>query len=360
MPTLTIHSTHGAYDVVVEAGGLAAVGELCRTRDLQLPGSVVSNTTVGPLYGARATAWTGPTPPRLDLPDGEIHKRWPAVERICAAWLEEGLHRRSAALALGGGVVTDTTGFAAAVYLRGIDWIAAPTTLLAMVDAAVGGKTGVNLEQGKNLVGCFWPPRLVVADPEVLSSLPLRELRAGLAEVVKAAWIGDRDILELVDRPVTSVTDLTSAAWQEIIVRAIAVKQEIVAADEREGGRRKALNLGHTLGHALETATRYSRFLHGEAVAWGLVGEGRLAHRCGLLSTDGLARLEGAVARLGSLPPVADLDPEAILAPLGRDKKRDHDGVGWVLPTDDGVELDVRVTADELRTILESLDQPSS
>jgi 3-dehydroquinate synthase len=360
MPTLTIHSTHGAYDVVVEGGSLAAVGELCRARDLRLPTAVVSNTTVGSLYGAHAAAGIERTPRRLDLPDGEIHKRWPAVERICTAWLEGGLHRQSAVLALGGGVVTDTTGFAAAVYLRGIDWIAAPTTLLAMVDAAVGGKTGVNLEQGKNLVGCFWPPRLVVADPEVLSSLPPRELRAGLAEVVKAAWIGDRGILDLVDRPVTSIADLAATAWQEIIVRSIAVKQEIVAADEREGGRRKALNLGHTLGHALETATGYSRFLHGEAVAWGLVGEGRLANRRGLLSTDGLSRLEGAVARLGSLPAVSDLDPETILAPLGRDKKRDHDGVGWVLPTDDGVELDVRVTPDELRTVLGTLGQPSS
>jgi len=351
MTTLTVTSHRGDYDMVVEHGALDRLADLCAARGIPHPSSVVTDTTVGPLHARRAAAAMA-SPPPLELSDGEIHKRWPTVERVCIAWLDSGVHRSSTVAAVGGGVVTDTVGFAAAVYLRGVDWIAAPTTLLAMVDAAVGGKTGVNLEQGKNLVGAFWPPRLVVADPTVLATLPPRELRAGLVEVVKGAWIDDRGLLDLVDRPIVRVDDLAPGAWEQVIARAAGVKARIVSADEREGGRRKALNLGHTIGHALEAATGYGRFLHGEAVAWGLIAEGRLARRRGLLGEDAAGRLERSVARLGPLPSIADLDPDRVLAALVRDKKRDDLGVAWVLPTDDGVALDARIGADEVREVL--------
>ena len=172
MPTVTVTSARGAYDVVVERGAVERLGSLCAARGVPTPAAMVTDTTVGPLHARRAaTATACPAP--LELPDGEVHKRWHAVERVCTAWLAMDVHRSNTVAAVGGGVVTDTVGFAAAVYLRGTDWIAAPTTLLAMVDAAIGGKTGVNLEQGKNLVGAFWPPRLVVADPSVLTTLPV-------------------------------------------------------------------------------------------------------------------------------------------------------------------------------------------
>ncbi len=220
-----------------------------------------------------------------------------------------------------------------------------------MVDAAIGGKTGVNLDVGKNLVGAFWHPRLVVADVDTLRTLPQRELRAGLAEVVKSAWIGDHGLLDLVDPDAPIANDL----WEKLVRRSMIVKIDIVEADEREAGLRKALNLGHTLGHALETVTGYRRFLHGEAVAWGLRAVTRISRARGLMSSGSAERLERAVSRLEPLPPVADLSADAILEHLARDKKRDDLGVAWVLPTDDGVMLDQRVTAEEVTQVLAEL-----
>jgi 3-dehydroquinate synthase len=311
---------------------------------------VVSDSTVGPLWGVPAAASLDG--PLIELADGEESKRWPAVEGLLGRWLDGGLHRGDSVAAVGGGVLTDTVGFAAAVYLRGIDWIAVPTTLLAMVDASVGGKTGVNLDQGKNLVGAFWPPRLVVIDVDTLATLPERELRAGMAEVVKTAWIGDHDLLRMVP---SSLDKLPTDRWEELVMRCVAVKAGIVGQDEREAGRRAALNLGHTLGHALEAATGYRRFLHGEAVAWGLLAAARLGARHGLLGNNTANELQAAVASLGPLPSITDIDPDALRSHIGRDKKRDAKGIGWVLPTDDGVVLEQRVETDEALEVFREL-----
>ncbi len=320
------------------------------------PRSVVCDSTVGPLWGTAAAASLDS--PLIELADGEEHKRWSTVEELLGRWLDEGLHRGDSVAAVGGGVLTDTVGFAAAVFLRGISWIVIPTTLLAMVDASVGGKTGVNLDQGKNLVGAFWPPRLVVIDVDTLATLPERELRAGAAEVVKTAWIGDRGLLELMPpSPLNRYTSLSPDEWEELVMRSLAVKAEIVGEDEREAGRRAALNLGHTLGHALEAATGYRRFLHGEAVAWGLLAAARLGGRHGQLGDDGEDQLRAAVAALGPLPPIADIDPESLRSHIGRDKKRDAEGVGWVLPTDGGVVLDQRVETCEVLEVFGELQQ---
>jgi 3-dehydroquinate synthase len=349
-------SSRGGYSVIVGTDLLGRLGEVVDNELGVRPRAVVSNVTVAPLYGQRAAQALG-TPPCLELEDGEVHKRWPTVETLCGSWLEQGLHRADSVLAIGGGVVTDTVGFAAAVYMRGISWVAVPTTLLAMVDAAIGGKTGVNLEGGKNLVGALWHPQLVVADVSTLSTLPERELAAGLAEVIKTAWIGDRSILRLLDRPVAAYCDCAPATWHELIVRSIQVKVRVVETDERESGPRKALNLGHTLGHALEAATEYRRLLHGEAVAWGLMAVESLARRRGLLTADSGALLQAALARLGPLPSIADLSWWRVLEAIVRDKKRDDLGVAWVLPTDEGVALDQRVSAAELQQVFAELQQ---
>jgi 3-dehydroquinate synthetase len=224
-----------------------------------------------------------------------------------------------------------------------------------MVDAAVGGKTGINLEHGKNLVGAFWPPRLVVVDVATLSTLPARELGAGMAEVVKTAWIGDHDLLTMIPRGRIDFDVMTPEEWQALVMRCLAVKTRIVSDDEREAGRRASLNLGHTLGHALEAATGYRRFLHGEAVAWGLLAAARLARRRGVLSASGEEDLRSVVQALDNLPSTADIDLERLRPHIGRDKKRDAEGVAWVLPTDDGVVLNQRVDTDEAIEVFREL-----
>ncbi|MCU0302900.1 MAG: 3-dehydroquinate synthase [Thermoanaerobaculales bacterium] len=346
MIRIELSSAHGDYAVLIGQDLLARLDEILRSEGLDHPRGIVTDATVGPLHGGRVGDALALGV--VELPAGEPHKSWTSVSAICRRWLADRFDRGASVLAIGGGVVTDTVGFAAAVFLRGIAWVAAPTTLLGMVDAAIGGKTGVNLPEGKNLVGAFWPPRLVVADTATLATLPDRELRSGLAEVVKAAWIGDRGLLELLpsDRPPT-YRSMSPEGWQQLVARSVSVKSGIVAADEREGGRRKALNLGHTLGHALEAATSYRRYLHGEAVAWGIEAEAVLARARGLLTPSGETTLRGALDRLGSRPGIADLDAEAVCRFIAVDKKRDAARVGWVLPTDDGVALDQRVETAE-------------
>jgi len=351
---LKVESERGAYSVIAENGAVSRLANMIAEEGLTKPRSVVSDTTVGPLWGGPVARSLGT--PMIELADGEEHKRWPAVDALLGKWLDAGLHRGDTVAAVGGGVLTDTVGFGAAVYLRGIDWVAVPTTLLAMVDASVGGKTGVNLEQGKNLVGAFWPPRLVVIDAETLSTLPERELRAGMAEVIKTAWIGDHELLEMIPR---NVREVSTDQWQEIVMRCAAVKARVVSEDEREAGARAALNLGHTLGHALEAATGYRHFLHGEAVAWGLLAAAKLGRRRGMLSSEGEEAIYTAVANLGPLPSLAEINPEAVGSHIGRDKKKTDEGIGWVLPADKGVVLNQRVVAEEALEVLQDLKNTS-
>jgi 3-dehydroquinate synthase len=355
MQRLEIESERGAYSVIAKTGAVAGLREVIEEHTLSQPRAVVSDTTVGPLWGRPATESL--EVPLVELPDGEQYKRWSTVEDLLRRWLDEGLHRSDTVAAVGGGVLTDTVGFAASVYLRGIDWVAVPTTLLAMVDASVGGKTGVNLEQGKNLVGTFWPPRLVVIDVGTLSTLPKRELWAGMAEVVKTAWIGDHDLLEELPYDLGSYPN---DRWQELVMRCIAVKAKVVSADERESGQRAALNLGHTLGHALEAATGYRYFLHGEAVAWGLLAAVRLGRRRSTLTEDAAEAIESAITSIGPLPPIVDIEPGSLRPHIGRDKKRDATGVGWVLPTDEGVVINQRIETEEALEVFRDLQARSN
>ncbi len=351
----TLELVHGSERAPyhVGEGALGEIADLVRPLGERGQLFVVSDATVGPLYGADVAERLDA--PLLELPVGEEHKRWPAVERILRWLIANQAERSGVVVAVGGGVVTDTAGFAAAIALRGMRWVAVPTTLLGMVDAAVGGKTGVDLDVGKNLVGAFWPPRAVIADPLVLATLDLRQVRSGLAEVVKSAMIAPSTLEHVLDSHLGPVAAGDPMQALELVVGCVRIKAEIVAVDEREAGPRKALNLGHTLTHALEGATDYAGFLHGEAVAWGLLADLRLARDRGLLSTAEALTWAERLQALAPLPGLAALPWESVAPYVGRDKKRQGGRVGWVLPRMGGVVLDVPVTDAEAGTVYAQL-----
>lgn len=324
----------GGYAVLLGAGALDALGPLLRARGVGGRALVVSDGAVGPLYAARAVAsleGAGIPARPATMGRGEAAKSLGTVVRIYAAALEAGLDREGTIVALGGGVVGDTAGFAAASYLRGIRLVQVPTTLLAMVDAAIGGKTGVNLPAGKNLAGAFKQPALVLADPALLASLPERELRGGLAEVVKAALIGEPLLFEDLEQAGAPAPG-DAAAWSGLVLRAARVKAGIVGADPVERGPRLWLNLGHTFAHALERAGNY-RLPHGEAVAVGLVAAARLAAHLELLADPALpGRVEALLARLGLPTRWGGPAVEAVLEAMRPDKKRREGRLRFVLP----------------------------
>jgi shikimate kinase/3-dehydroquinate synthase len=284
---------------------------------------LVSDANVLRLHGERARALLAAQSPLVvELSPGEEHKHIGSVERIWRAALEGSLDRRSRLLALGGGVVTDITGFAAATYMRGVPWFGVPSTLLAMVDASVGGKTGVDLLTAKNAVGAFWQPSRVLCDTALLATEPERGFRGALAEVVKTALIGDPALLELLEAAGQQLSERPAELLVEIVRRSIRVKARIVSEDERESGRRAVLNLGHTVGHALEAVSGYSRLTHGEAVSLGLVAALRIGVALGHTSAELAERGEALLTRLG-LPTDIGAEPlAACLRLIGHDKKR--------------------------------------
>ncbi|MCP1373513.1 3-dehydroquinate synthase [Dyella lutea] len=284
---------------------------------------VISNTTVAPLYldtvakGLEGLHWAS-----FLIDDGEAHKTFDNVGRALAALAKLGATRDACIIALGGGVVGDLAGFTAACWMRGIDFIQLPTTLLAMVDSSVGGKTGVNLPAGKNLVGAFHQPRGVFADIGTLATLPEREFRAGLAEVVKGAAIGDADFFAWLEAHADALAAREPAVVTEAIARKVAYKAGVVARDETEQGERALLNLGHTFGHALETAGRYTSLLHGEAVAVGMVLAAQLSQQLGMAALDDTLRLQRLLDTLGLPTDIPEgMDPQQLLALMRLDKK---------------------------------------
>lgn len=319
------------YDVLTQPGGLAQLGALLRARNLHGPIALVSDAQVAHFWLQTAVASlqaAGYAIHPVIIPPGEAHKTIATVSQLWEAFLAARLERRSTVVALGGGVVGDLAGFAAATFLRGVNWVGAPTTLLAMVDASLGGKTGADLPQGKNLIGAFYPPRLVLADTDTLATLPAAERRSGLAEVVKHGVIGDPALFDLCAQGETAVAQ----NWPQLVSRAMAVKLAIIAADPYEQGQRAALNLGHTIGHAVELASGY-RLRHGEAVAIGMVAEAKLAEQTGV-AEKGVAQQITAVLRALNLPTQIppDLDRQAIIRAVGVDKKRRAGQVHFALP----------------------------
>ena len=323
------------YDVHILSGGLADLGAALRERGLGGPLALVSDENVARFHLDPALASlhrAGYTVQSIVLPPGEANKNIAAVIRLWELFLTAGLERGSAVLALGGGVVGDLAGFAASAFLRGVRWVALPTSLLAMVDASLGGKTGVDLPQGKNLVGAFHPPSLVLADPHLLRTLPETELRNGLAEVLKHGLLGDPELFERCSQGWSAVrTDL-----ERIVRQAVAVKVRVIQEDPYERGARASLNLGHTLGHALEQASDY-RLRHGEAVAIGISAAAWLAERLGLAQSGLAGRIDAALVGLGlptRIPP--GLDRDRIRLGMGLDKKRAAGRLRLVLPQDIG------------------------
>src|ERR1700755_460630 len=255
------------------------------------------------------------------MSDAETHKDMRNVETLCRSLVKGGADRKSLVIAIGGGVTGDTAGFAAASYLRGVALVHVPTTLVSQVDSSIGGKTGVNLPDGKNLVGAFYPPRLILTDPAVLRSLPDREFRGGLAEVIKHAIIADAKMFGYIERNVGKILKRDAAALEYLIPRNAAIKAFVVSKDEKESGLREILNFGHTFAHALESTTKYQRFQHGEAVAWGMMAAALLGHEVAGAPADVLSRIVALVRRIGPLPPWPDAKPKAIIEAMRSDKK---------------------------------------
>jgi 3-dehydroquinate synthase len=339
-----------SYDVLVQENGLKQLGEMLKTRGQNGPVLVVSDTNVGPLYAEDVMSSlkaAGYLTSLKIIPAGEEHKTLETVSSLWRACLEARLDRKSAIIALGGGVVSDLAGFAAATFMRGVQWIGLPTTVLSMVDASIGGKTGFDLPEGKNLIGSFYPPGLVLADPNTLFSLPDSEFRSGLAEVVKHSVIADSDLFEFCSHGIEKVKENLGY----IICRAMGVKVRIIQEDPYEKGIRAALNLGHTVGHAVELVSGF-KIRHGEAVSIGMVAEARLAERLTVADKGLSDALMKPLASLGLPVEIPeDLSPADIIRAMKMDKKKVSDVVRFALPVRIG-EVKVGIEVENLEDVL--------
>jgi len=331
--SIRVRAVSGDYVVLCGQGLLAKAGrhlqELGRFSSVHL----VTSPKVWRAVGAKASSGVRGTA-NLHVhkfPDGEAAKNLRTVEAIARKLVRAGADRHSLLIALGGGVIGDVVGFVAASYLRGVALVQVPTTVVAQVDSAVGGKTGVNLPEGKNLVGAFYPPRLVLVDPEVLKSLPEREFRGGLAEVIKYGVISDARLFAYLEGKMDNILRREPAALEHIIRRSIEIKADVVSKDEKESGLREILNYGHTFAHALESTTNYRRYQHGEAVAWGMMCAALLGHESARTPADEVARIIALVRRIGPLPPWPKVSPAKLFAAMHADKKTKFGKVRFVL-----------------------------
>lgn len=335
MAKITVQSSGGSYDVECARGALARAASVVARSGSATGTFLLSSPRVWRYWGAALTRGV-----RADnknkailFDDREAAKRLSTAEEIARKLVRAGADRHSMIVAMGGGVVGDVAGFVAATYLRGVGIIHVPTTLVAQVDSSIGGKTGVNLPEGKNLVGAFYPPKAVIADPDVLRTLPDREYRSGLYEVIKYGVIADAEFFHFLEKRMPSILRRDPAALVWIIPRCVAIKARVVSQDEREGGLRQILNFGHTLGHAFEAATQYRRFLHGEAIGWGMIAATLLALATGRVAELDAGRVIRLVASVGPLPSLSKLRSEQLRPILAGDKKARGGRVLWVLPT---------------------------
>lgn len=332
MRQLDVRTGGGSCPILIGAGLLTTIDALL-ARHTAAPARriVVSSPTVWRLHGASLPASLRREAAIL-IPDGERHKTLATASRVYDGLVRAEADRATALIAFGGGVIGDMAGFAAATYLRGIPCVQVPTTLLAQVDAAIGGKTGVNHTLGKNLIGAFHQPIAVISDPETLTTLPRREFRSGLYEVVKYGMIASRDLFDRVAATLPALFDRDPRALEPIVAESSRIKADVVSADERESGPRRVLNFGHTAGHALEAITKYRRYRHGEAVAYGMLIAAELAVARKALHPDERDALAALIAHMGPLPPIADLPASHASDAIRRDKKVIAGKLHFVLP----------------------------
>jgi 3-dehydroquinate synthase len=337
LQTVSIDLAERSYDIHIGSGLLqqeAMLEGLPRATSVL----IVSNETVAPLYAARLQDALGKRYSRvikLELPDGEVHKNWQTLNLIFDALLQNNCDRKTLMVALGGGVVGDMTGYAAASFMRGVPFVQIPTTLLSQVDSSVGGKTGINHPLGKNMIGAFYQPLRVICDLDTLKTLPDRELSAGLAEVIKYGPIADLQFMDWLEQNMDRLLARDVDALAHAVRRSCEIKAWVVAQDEREGGLRAILNFGHTFGHAIEAGMGYGAWLHGEAVGCGMVMAAQLSHRMGLVDSTFVARLQALIVRAG-LPvvgPLLDAKDNAgrYLELMRLDKKSDAGQIKFVL-----------------------------
>ncbi|MBN9013078.1 MAG: 3-dehydroquinate synthase [Rhizobiales bacterium] len=347
-PSVTLQVENARSEIYIEPGVADHAGEIMRARWPKAARAwIISDANVGPIHGPRLAERLGRSgfeTRRRDVPAGESSKSWATAGELLDWLLDGGIERGDVVIALGGGVIGDLAGFVAATVLRGVPLVQIPTSLLAMVDSSVGGKTGINHASGKNLIGAFYQPPVVLIDPRYLRTLPEREWRSGWAEIVKHAFIqpstpsGERaDLLTFLERNAANLNELAEPATTYMIRRNVALKAAVVEADEREAGIRAYLNFGHTIGHAIEAAGY--RYLHGEAVAVGMMAAIRIGEAIGGASSGQTARLEALIDAFG-LPTVAKADRDTVLAKMKSDKKRASGVQRWVMPRPSGgVEL---------------------
>jgi 3-dehydroquinate synthase len=358
MISVPVSTSSRSYEVLIGSGLLARAGECL---DKILENRRVFVVTVPPVRRRwakallKSLAASGIEAAVLEMPDGERSKRLSTLEKLAEKLVKHGADRGVTLIALGGGVVGDVTGFLASIYMRGVDVIQVPTTVLAQVDAAIGGKTGVNLTSGKNLLGTFHQPRVVLVDPHMLETLPSREYRAGLYESLKCGIIGDPGLFRLFEDRRREILDRDPFVVEKVIADSVRLKASVVSADEREGGLRQVLNLGHTIGHALEAETRYTQLLHGEAVAWGMIAATHVALSTGKLDSVTAGRISNAVLGFGRLPRM-QWKTRSILRRLRSDKKTRHGVVHFILPREIGkVEITTDVPAEVVHAAVDEI-----
>ena len=354
---IEVAASAGAYPVIVGNDIIDTLPALLDGADLPSQRIFVSSPTVWNLHGPRLIKVAGSSARRpILIPDGERSKTIQTAGRVYEALIQAGADRSVVLIAVGGGVIGDMVGFVAATYLRGVRLAHVPTTLMAQVDSAIGGKVGVNHALGKNLIGAFHPPRIVVSDPSLLQTLPRRELRAGLYEVIKYGVIADAALFERVRAERGAVFNFSGETLASVVTASSRIKADVVSRDERESGLRRILNFGHTLGHALEAATDYRRLRHGEAVGYGMIAAAALGHARGVTPEAVRNAISGAIAELGPLPPVADLKASEVIKATRRDKKVVSGRLHFVAATGLGATTEITdVTDEQLRQALRAI-----
>lgn len=345
METVAVDLGEKSYPIYIGEGILSDLTVLLSKADKWL---VITDENVDHLYSEQLAKALGELPyKKLTLVPGESSKSFQTVEQIISAMVEARLTRHSAVIAFGGGVIGDLAGFCSSIYMRGISYVQIPTTLLAQVDSSVGGKTGVNVQAGKNMAGTFYQPQVVIIDTALLQTLPIKELTAGLGEVIKYGIIDDYELLNFIEHHFLDFYTFNFTPLNELIRRCCEIKADVVAKDECETGLRKILNFGHTLGHAIETLTGYQRYLHGEAVLIGMYYETLLAQKMGLISEEYGQQINTLISRTGLSMDISDIPAGDIVRQMTADKKNSDGVISFILPTGQGQVAEYTLTSEQ-------------